>query len=68
MLPFSGGFVELFAGAFGFGRDASLEGEFFPFGELFLWRWGLFVEWRCCCVGIKLVSIDVEPVKKEQQQ
>ena len=37
VFPGARGFVELFAGAFGFGGYASFECEFFPFGELFLW-------------------------------
>jgi hypothetical protein len=37
VFPCAGGFVKLCTGSFGFGGNASFEGEFFPFGELFLW-------------------------------
>jgi len=49
VFPFSGGFVELFAGAFGFGGYAALEGELFPFREFFGGWWWLWTSHVVLC-------------------
>jgi len=41
MFPFASVVVEDLSGLFGFGFDAALECEFFPFGKLFDSRWWL---------------------------